>query len=251
MILIDYREENETKKKANLDLIKHIREQRVPVQVANLEYGDAAFEMNGPDGSLLVGIERKSVSDMLACIDDGRLSGHQLLGMRQMYGIRVLMIEGHWKPHEPQGFLMEGYQNGFSWGFNKYRSQKTMYAKLYRFIISLQLSGVIVTYSRDPFHTAYNICEWFHYGQKKWDEHTSLKELHRIAMPTLNRKPTLVRLWAHAIEGVGTKISELVERRFKTPIELATADEVAWLSIPGVGVKLARDIVAKIQGWKR
>lgn len=250
LILIDYREETATKKRANLDLLPHFQSLRVPVEKADLLYGDAAFEGRGPLGTISVGIERKGLHDILQCIDDARLSGHQLIGMKNMYTVRVLMVEGHWKPHDNLGILMEGFNAGTSWGFCRYRSQRTMYNKLYRYLISVQLSGTIVTFSRDPFHTAFNIHEWFEYFQKPWTGHTALQEMQKVAVPTLNAKPNLVRKWAADLEGIGTKLSGDAERLFKTPIKLATADETEWLRISGVGVRTAQSIVKEIWGGK-
>lgn len=242
MILVDQRI-------GSVELLPEIRRCGVKlVEKADLQFGDAAFEGRGPDGTISVGIERKTLHDMLNCIDDSRYGGMQRIGMKHMYNVSVLAIEGHWKPHDGQGLLMEGYHAGTTWGYCNYRSQRTMYSKLYRYLISVALSGVIVTYSRDLFHTAYNICEWFHYFQKPWTGHTALQELQKVAIPTLNHKPSLVRKWANDLEGVGTKLSGDAERLFRKPITLANADESEWLRIPGVGVKTAQSIVREIWG---
>lgn len=247
MILLDYREETETKKKANLDLEKHFVQLHQKPEVTNLSYGDAAVVLKGPDNSqLMVGFERKGLHDILNCIDDSRYN-MQRIGMKQMYDLSVLIIEGHWRAHE-QGWLMEGFNGGMTWGFCKYRSQRPLYSKLYRYLISVTLSGVIVTFTRDPFHTAYNIVEWMHYGEKAWDKHTSLLEMQKVSIPTLNTRPSLVRKWANDLDGVGTLKSAEAERLFKTPIRLAQADEMEWLKIKGIGVPSARNIVKQIWG---
>lgn len=248
MILIDCKGDKENRH-PGLDIINHIKALNVPVQQADLEYGDAAFEGNGPLGSVLVGIERKTIADMLSCIDDARFTGHQRIGMSHMYGVSALMLEGHWKPHDGNGLLMEGYSGGTAWGYNKYRSRTTLYAKLYRYMISVALSGVVVSYSRDTWHTAYNIVEWYHYFSKSWREHTALMALQKIQIPTLQHKPNLTRRWAFAIDSIGEKLSEAAAKTFSKPIDLATADESEWLRVPGVGVKTARDIVREVRGW--
>lgn len=249
MIYIDDREETKTQKLLNSDLLKHFPTFGAQAEACRLPFGDAMMEVHGPEGPLLLGVERKKVHDYLDCIETGRLSGHQLIGMKETYDIRVLMLEGHWKPHDPQGILMEGFSGGMSWGYARPRGQRVMYAKLKRHLISLSLAGVIVDYSRDPFHTAYNINEYAEWGKKKWDDHTSLQEMHKIAIPTLNHKPSLLRRWAADLDGVGMKMSALAERRFRSALDMAQADESEWLRIPGVGVKTAQSIVREI--WKR
>lgn len=250
MVIIDYREETKTKKAKNLDLIGPIQSIGVPVEKGSLEFGDAAFEGKGPQGNIAIAIERKGLHDLLHCIDDSRLSGYQSPGMRDTYNVKFLMVEGHWKPHDPQGILMEGFNGGSSFGYCRYRSQAVMYSKVYRYLISVELSGIHVTYSRDPWHTAFNICEIFHYFQKPWHLHTSQQEMQKLNLPTLHGRPSLVRKWAADIEGIGTKLSADAERLFKKPITLANADEMEWLRIPGVGVKTAQSIVREIWGTK-
>lgn len=249
MILVDLKGDKKDKH-PGLDMLNHIRRSGVSCEPDNLLYADACFEGRGPLGTVCVGIERKALHDMLQCIDDARYTGHQRIGMKQMYAVSVLAIEGHWRPHDGDGHLMEGFNGGVSWGYCKYRSQRTMYAKLYRYLISVALSGVIVTYSRDVQHTAANILEWFHYFQKKWDGHTSLQEMQSLAIPTLNAKPSLVRRWANDLDSIGTKLSEDAEALFKTPIKLATSEETDWLRIRGIGPKTAQEIVRAIWGRK-
>lgn len=241
LILIDYRIGS-----AELEpLIKRIG---VRCEKTELQSGDIMFEGRGPNGPVLVGIERKKLHDMLNCIDDARYND-QRIRMRQDYDISILMVEGHWKPHDNQGFLMEGFSGGIAWGYCQYRSQRTMYSKLKRYLMSVALSGVVIDHSRDAYQTAYNICEWYHYFQKR--DHTSLLEIQKIAIPTMNYRPTLVRKWANDIEGIGTKLSLDAEKVFKKPITLANSDERDWLRIPGIGIKMAQQIIKDIWGTKR
>lgn len=247
MILIDTKGDKPKGARPGAEIIGYIRRFGVPCEPANLEFGDAMFEGKGPDGPILIGIERKALNDLLQCIDDARLAGHQLIGMRDDFKVRVLMVEGHWKAHDPDGFLMDSY-NGINYGFAKYRSQRVLYAKLYRYLISVSLTGVLVSQARDLWHTAYNICEYYHYFQKPWAAHTAMQEIHKVAIPSLGGKPSLTRKWANDIDGIGVKLSEQAERLFRTPIRLATADEQQWLRLPGVGVPTAQRIVRDIAG---
>lgn len=248
-MLVDYKGGPEGKT-VPTEFVNLIQRMGVPAQLSDLEYGDFAFEGNGPVGSWMVGVERKTLHDMLNCIDDSRYN-IQRVGMRQMYGCSILAVEGHWRPHDPSGVLMEGFNGGVSWGYCRYRSQRTMYAKLQRYLFSVQLSGVLYVPSRDKWQTAYNVCELFHYFQKRWQDHTSLTELQKIAIPQMTYQPSLVRKWANDIEGVGTKLSELAARHFRIPLKLANADESDWLRIPGIGIKTAQDIIRQVWGTRR
>lgn len=243
MILIDHKGGPEGKR-IPTEMVGIINRLGVHAELSDLDYGDAAFEGRSPIGTIAVGIERKTLHDLIKSIDDARLSGHQLIGMKQMYTVRAVIVEGHWKAHDPDGWLMEGFNSGTSWGYCRPGGQRRLYSTVYRYLISMQMTGTLVTYSRDLWHTCYNICEWFHYFQKK--EHTSMLELQKVNIPSLNFKPDLTRRWANDLEDVGLKLSETAARHFRTPIKLANAEESEWLKIPGVGIKTAQQIVKEI-----
>lgn len=194
-----------------------------------------------------IGMERKTLGDMLRCIDDARYSAHQRVGMAQMYQANFLIIEGSWRPHDQHGIIMEQYRSGV-WGESRAGGIRTMYAKLRRYLFSVSLSGVHVLYTRDMQHTAWDIHECYHYFQKPWKSHTSLLEMQKLNIPTLNARPSLVRRWAADLTGIGVVHSEDAERLFKRPIALANADEMEWLRLPGVGVKTAQSVVREILG---
>ena len=248
MILVDPRSGAEKGVTTVDELCAIINRLGICCEKGKLEFADAAFEGNGPHGKILIGIERKTLHDMLNCIDDARYAAHQKVGMRQMYGQSFLLLEGQWKPYDPDGWLMEGFQGGVSWGLCRYRSQRTLYAKLYRYLLSVSLSGVTVLYSRDLVHTAWNICETYQYFQKKWDDHTALLQTQRLHIPDMNVRPSLVRRWAAELDGIGVKHSIDAARLFKTPLALANSDEIGWLRLKGIGVATAQKLYRQIRG---
>jgi ERCC4-type nuclease len=244
MILIDSRV-------GSKELQPLIRQMGVLTELMTLEFADAAFEGNGPKGPMPIAIERKALHDMLQCIDDARFAGHQLPGMWNMYkgGKLYLIIEGEWCPHNPGGFLME-CRNG-QWFQCRPGGRPIMYHKLYRYLLSVANTGVNITYTKDLWHTAFNICELYHYYQKKWADHGAMMEMHREPIPPIAGEPSLVRKWAAAIKNIGSgKMGIRVAQKFKTPYALAAADEQDWLTIPGIGVEQAQKIVKEIRGWK-
>ncbi len=244
MILLDSRV-------GSRELLPYLQKLGVLCELTSLEFGDAAFLGKGPTGDIAVGVERKTLHDILACVDDSRYGGHQRVGMAQLYQACFLLIEGIWRPHDPSGVLMEGFRGGASWGECRYRTQRVAYSKLRRYLFSVSLSGVHVLYTRDLAHTAYDVHELFHYFQKPWRDHTSLRETQKLNLPTLQHRPSLTRLWASSIDGVGVKLGEEAERLFRKPITLATADESQWLRLNHVGVSTAQAIVRQIQGVTR
>ena len=249
MILIDPRAGSGMADKGG-DLLPYIQALKIKAEKSQLPFGDAAWEGNGPKGRIAIGAERKRLSDILNCIDDARYAAHQKVGMKQLYQVSILIIEGVWKPDSATGYLMECISS-LTWRPYRYRSQMTRYSKLFRYLLSVQLSGTVVIITRDIEHTAFNIVEMYHYFQKKWDDHTSLLEVQKISIPDMNSRPSLVRRWASDLDGIGVKMSQDAERLFKTPLLLAEADESTWLKIPHVGVTTAQNIVRQIRGWKK
>jgi ERCC4-type nuclease len=228
------------------DLFSDIIQQGQQAQLEPIIYGDCCFEGKGPGRAIGVGIERKRLHDMLHCIDDSRYSAHQLPGMRNMYDVSILIIEGHWKPHE-NGDLMEG-ANG-KWFPCKYGSRPIKYAKIRRYLISVAMSGVMVTYTRDRSHTAIDICEWYEYFQKKWDSHTSLMGKQKLVVPSLMGRPPLAMRWAAEIDDVGTTLGWEANNLFKTGGVLANAEPSEWARIKGISLEGAKKIVRQI--WQK
>lgn len=232
-----------------------IRGMGVKCEKDKLPYSDAFFEGKGPKGTMGVGFERKRLHDMITCITDSRYSAHQKVGMSLMCGRSYLIIEGIWRPRLSDGVLLEGfskwdgYKETVSWIPCKFQSVHVRYETLHRYLISIANAGVTVTYSRDVWHTCFDIVQHYHWYQKPWHEHLALRQLQKFNLPSLTGKPSVTRQWANALDGIGIKHSENAERVFKTPIKLATADEMEWLKIDGIGVPTAQRIVRTIQGW--
>jgi ERCC4-type nuclease len=242
MILVDSRV-------GSREVLPFIQRLGINAQIAELQFGDMCFDGKGPNGTITIGIERKTLGDFLNCIDDSRYAAHQKPGLSAMYARDILMLEGTWKPDSASGYLME-LIGTLAWRPYKYRTQMVRYSKLFRYLLSVQLSGTLVVQTRNIEETAYNTVEIYHYFQKKFEDHISLQQTQRLNIPDLKIHPSLVRKWAADIEGVGVKHSLEAEKAFKTPYDLALSDETQWVRIPGVGVKLAQRIYRQIHGEK-
>lgn len=253
MILIDPRDGGK-KLKSNEEgfstsAVRYLRSLGVFAEKCLLDSADLCFEGNGPDGTITIGIERKSLHDMLACIEDGRYND-QRRKMKKAYGVSILMVEGLWRAHE-DGWLMQGWpnSNGVSWGYCRPRGRPILFSVLYNYLLSVAHSGVTVTYPADSYQLCCQVKAAYHYYQKRWKDHTAMLDMKTIALPTLELNgPSLVRKWAADIDAIGTKRSMQAERLFKKPIKLATADEMAWLGIDGISPAMATRIVRQIHG---
>lgn len=71
----------------------------IDAHLADLDFGgDVAFNGRGEsDTTLFIGVELKTLPDLLQSISSKRLAGHQLLKMTQAYDRRYLIIEGDYQ----------------------------------------------------------------------------------------------------------------------------------------------------------
>lgn len=237
------------------------------VDKEHLQFADAMFEGYGPDGLVGIGVERKRLQDMINCIHDARYTGHQRVGMERSYRFNFLVIEGLWRPEVLSGLMLFGHpkKDGTTfWSDKSPAGDRVMYHTFRRYLFSVSLARVVVLFTRDITHTCYDIHELYHYFQKEWRKHTSLLAMHKgnfweksgradqlMVIPTLDRKPPLVRRWAAELEGIGVKKSEDAARLFRTPRTLALSEELDWMRIPGVGVETAQSVIRQIGGGRK
>src|SRR3954466_6367631 len=76
------------------NMVGLLRHWSVPVDCVRLDFGDAAFIGNGPDGPTRIGIEIKAVKDAVSCMVDGRFASQQLPGLVSEYDKVWMLVEG-------------------------------------------------------------------------------------------------------------------------------------------------------------
>jgi hypothetical protein len=176
MLLIDRREREIP------DDLKHFD---IPFTVTELEFGDCMFEGNGPDGTVVVGCERKKLGDFIQSMKDRRLSGHQLRGMSTSYDFIYLFIEGIWRPGR-HGEIEElrgrdwapFYSRGDEFGQGNGRSAIS-YRQVIAYRTSIETIGnIVVERTMSSFETAANYSAIYHWWQKPWADHKSYDQVH-------------------------------------------------------------------------
>jgi len=242
MILIDRREGS----KELADLI--------PDSVlVELDFGDIAFEGNGPDGKVQVGIERKRIGDLVNSISTGRLSGHQIPGMLQAYYRSYLIVEGVWRGSEGTGELQT--TRGGEWR-RLNRGRRTFSAEgVMSYLSSMEIMvGMIVKETRTVQETVRYIENRYKWWNKKWEGHKSHLAMYKpppIAGWLNPERPSLMRRIASELPHIGVMRSIEVEKHFKSVEEMMGAWEEDWMEIEGVGNVTAREIVKAIKERRR
>lgn len=232
------------------DLLPLLKTLGVPTTLTRLEFGDAALMGSGPDGApRSIGIEVKTVQDVLACIGDGRFAGHQLPGLVAHYDQVWLVMEGTYRPSK-EGIL-EVFRRGYWHGAYANKSSSAMYKGLDSWLMTMEIkAGVRFRRTGDRWETARVIADLYWWWTRGWDEHKSHLAMHQTAPDALLlRKPGLLRKVAAQLPGVGWTRSQDVDRHFKSVREMACASPREWVKVPGIGKVLA-DRLFKALGEK-
>lgn len=229
----------------------------IKVAKVTLEFGDFAFEGNGPDGvRYSIGFERKRIGDLQQSIESRRLSGHQLPGIATNYDYCYLMVEGIWRPNK-DGLLevMEGdawVRTGFA------------YRALDNYLSSMELkAGMIYRRTTSPYETVCQIVDAYRWWtDKDWEEHGAHEAVYApVQAPSrkisfIPREIKLAEKVAMQLPGLDTK-ARYVAAHFKSMGELAQAPveewaKVVWKTRKGMprrlGLASARKIVDAI--WR-
>lgn len=220
-------------------------------EVARLEFGDFSFLGNGPEGSIVpVGIERKSISDLINSMTSGRLVEHQIPGLLREYEYGYLMVEGIWE-YDRDGFVKTWRSRGK--GIKALKIPTGVKASaVANFLNSLMvLGGIKVVRTQGIKNTADQVKWLFNWWQKDWDEHHSYEALRAIPGGTdgLFGVPlSTVGKIAAQLPGVGIKRAREVSKRFKSVREMCDASEKDWMEVPGIGGTTARRAIVELNG---
>lgn len=248
----------------SVELAPYFRPYGTDVVVSRLDIADVKFVGNGPDGDVDVGIERKRLTDLLACIRDRRLSGFQLVGDESQPGLLesfdyvYLVVEGIYRPGL-HGILEQ--RESREWRPVYAGSKAMMYSEMDNFLNSLELRAVTRIGEPLRVHRTGTIAEtacWLNdlYGNwvlKTWKEHKAHQDIYYRVPEQRSRKlgfvkpknNPLVKMIAQ-LDGVHSKAYE-VAKRFKSIRRMANAGAGSWQQIDGIGKKLAKQIVEMIE----
>lgn len=251
MIWVDYRE-------GSKQLIEPLRKLGLPVEKTVLEFGDIAFIGKGPSNTAVtIGVEFKTVSELVQSLRTERLQGHQLPGMRGTseqpgpYDYVWLLVEGE-VLFDGQGRLLRraGRRNKRPLGGGM------GVAEFHKRLLGLTLRGglfPVITASRAE------TLRWLEalyrtWTDTAWDDHTSHLGIYQAA-PLLPVSETCAAMAAWP--GVGYKVARAAEVAFgsvasavDTPVrmwaELKTVDSHG--KTRKVGLKTAARIVNFLRG---
>lgn len=239
-----------------------LRGRGLPVTLTTMPFGDVSFIGSGPEGvPVTIGIEVKTIHDVLQCVTDGRFAGHQLPGLVQKYEQPWLLIEGLWRPNAQTGVLEIRSQKGKGkgrWYPAEVGSRGFMYRDLLTWLFTMTTkAGVSVARVSDWGEATIwlsTLYTWW--TSKTYDGHKSHLALNEAGRNQFwdrsapaNRglhdralfiRPTLSRLVAKELPGVGFEKSALLAQRFHSVHDLVVATQAELEEVVGkaVGAKV-------------
>lgn len=240
---------------------KPLRRLGLPTRIRALDCGDFAFYGNGPDGAVRVGIERKTIGEMVGYQSRGRYVQRQLPRMLRRYGaFSFLVVEGLTRVAPGDGSLQCGKdikQGSLTvWmeaGWGRERNTYEVYKKRE---LSLRLiTAIHVMPTANATETASLLHALYGWFQKPWSAHRSVLKVDTdIVMrgaPALildertMRRETFAK-WPH----ISWERSARVSKHFPSIVAAATATEDEWMMALGVkqGRKMAKAIVDFLHG---
>lgn len=219
-----------------------------------LEFGDVQLVGRGAnDRPVLVGVEVKTLSDVLQCIVDRRFSGHQLPGLLASYEERWLLIEGVMLcdktrelyiarvDHRPPIRAAKGEK---PWQYEAVQSWRR----------SVERAGCKTDNVPDRRSVVAWIASLYHWWQKAPEDHQAmfgvrLKDLSCAGDPIADyiaEASPKMRVAASVISGVGSIKAAAAAAHFRSIRKMANAEVEAWREVPGFGKRLADAMVEEI-----
>lgn len=210
-----------------------LRRLNLPCEVRNLSSADFCFWGDGPDGPCRVGIERKTVAEMVGASSRKRLVGHQLSRMTARYRFRFLLIEGLVRMDPAWGMLHVAKSTSKPhvtvWVEAGWAREGATYDQYLKRQLTLRLKAVIHPVpTADKTETAYAVAGIYHWFQRPWASHKS-HLLVDEALPdrALLEGRTLKRQLLAQIPHVGWERSAALAKQFdrESPGEM-----LAWVA---------------------
>jgi len=217
-------------------------------EMAILPAGDVELVGLGPAGRpLLVGVEFKTVPDVLACVRSGRFA-EQARKMQGRYEVRWLLVEGEWQTGAT-GLLEVREKRGF-----KERGHYT-YQEVAAYVLTMaQRGGVLLWRTRDRAETvAWLRSLYWWWTSKEFEEHRAHLNWYTPPYTPENPmdmvEPTMAVKVAAALLSQGPTVDVNGERaravgtHFGSVRAMMDADIKAWLEVDGIGPKIAKRVV--------
>lgn len=221
------------------EFVAPLRAAGLTVEECIMSSGDMEIMGSGPAGRpLMVGVEFKTIRDVLACVRDGRFA-EQARRMAARYEVRWLLIEGEWRIGD--GELLEVRERG---GFRE--RGRHSYQEVVAWALTMaQRGGVLLWRTRDRDESvAWLRALYWWWTSKEFEEHRAHLDWYRppTTLEATFEEPGLVQRIAAILPGIGSDRARAAAGTFGSVREMVNADELAWRGVDGIGPKTAKRV---------
>jgi ERCC4-type nuclease len=235
-------------RRGSQELVTPLRNLGVGVVEEHLSFGDVSILGEGPGGAPMpIGVERKTLGDLLSCIVDKRFAGHQLEGLHNSYQKVFLLVEGEYAISPEGDFTVKRWENrrpiwvrppGRAWTWSAVEG----------WLMSMRMQGgVHVVNTNSLSHSAVWIQSLASWATVGWDQHHSTKVFHEKARPFSYAKVTAESQFAASLPGIGWEKAQRAAEKFETIEEMVLADPEEWMEIDGIGKGTAEKIIKHLR----
>jgi len=245
MVIIDRR--------AGSEALAYCRSLRDCSTLSTLEFGDVALTGHGPNSSTIsVGVEVKSVDDLLQSIGNGRLAGTQIPGMLKLYDYSWLAVHGSIRPSTNN--YLEIYKYG-KWRNYEIGQTPVPYSYLEGFMFTLQMmSPVKVKWCYDLEEVATWVAVYDRWLSKPWEKHRGLtvfdKSRENLAPVGADPVEAQIAKTAASIPGLDWVRGWNAAKHFDSVEQMMDAGADEWQQIKGIGPVIAKSVVSTIKRRK-
>jgi ERCC4-type nuclease len=219
----------------------------VKTELVRLEYGDASFVGNGPDGPVLVGVERKRILDLVNSIMTGRLSGHQLIGLLRCYDVVYLLVEDIWRANPRNGVLEK--LAGRAWEPVELGSKRFMASQVHNYCNSLgSTCGIRLVEKTNKRQSAFWLADTYAWWNRPWKSHKSHLKFVQTPPSIVDIDPPELKV--RLIKEFG-KVSwtraHAIDKHYPTFTDFLMTDAKELAKVDGIGKVIAESLMEEIK----
>lgn len=199
-----------------------------------LTFGDFCFWGNGREGRVRVGIERKTISEIVSAVGDSRFVGHQLPGLLARYpGHTWLLVEGNYYPDAHSGALKIGRH------FAGFGRSAHLYENVEKFLLTLEIkAGVHVKRTNGKTHTAMWLKALYDWYQKPYHQHKSAYKVDETRPEAVMfERRTMKRKVANQLTGLAWTRSVKADVYFPSILSMVVGDPAFALKYRGPAIR--------------
>lgn len=187
--------------------------------ISKMPFGDFWFWGNGPNGRVKVGIERKTLSEIVGEISNTRFMGHQLPGFIKAYDYRFVIIEGDLYIDRKSGLLNPK-------SLRHLPRSSHLYHTVQKYLTTLMLKGgVRLIHTKNKTHTAMCVCALADWFDEPWKKHKSVYQVEEDKPDSaILDDRTLKRQVANQLTGLRWVRSLKADKHFPSIVSMIVGD---------------------------